>query len=188
MNKTFIIPSIFILFGFIFGISYGQDTGVESTEPIKAESELINDPEITGAKPLFWYDSKERRANGLMEEFEILLQLVLRDKDGNLLAYLETTEKIRVRPSSLNWFMMQQPNTNYVMIDNEPFEVIHWRTNESPARKSHYAMAMYIHISKVPDLGKINLVVMNHEAYQVEPGDRLKVYWTAYLPINPSSR
>lgn len=187
MNKTLIFASIFILFGFIFGISYGQDSGAESTEPIKAESELINDPEITGAKSLYWYDSKERRSKGLMEEFEILLQLVLRDKDGNLLAYVETTEKIRVRPSSLNWFMMQQPNKNYVMIDNEPFEVIHWRTNESPARKSHYAMAMYVLISKVPDLGKLNLVVMNHEAYQVEPGDRLKVYWTAYLPINPSS-
>jgi len=188
MNKTFIFASIFILFGFIFGISYGDDTGAESTEPIKTESELINDPEITGAKPLYWYDSKERRANGLMEEFEILLQLVLRDKDGNLLAYLETTEKIRVRPASLHWFLMEQPNKNYAMIDNEPYEVIHWRTNETPARKSHYTMAMYVHISKVPDLGRINLVVMNHEGYQVEPGDRLKVYWTAYLPINPSSR
>ncbi len=188
MNKIFIIPSIFILFGFIFGISYGADSGAESTEPIKTESELINDPEITGAKSLYWYDSKERRANGLMEEFEILLQLVLRDKDGNLLAYLETTEKIRVRPASLHWFMMEQPNKNYAMIDNEPYELIHWRTNESPARKSHYTMAMYVHISKVPDLGRINLVVMNHEGYQVEPGDRLKVYWTAYLPINPSSR
>ncbi len=187
MNKIFIITSIFILFGFIFGISYGDDTEAESTEQIKTESELINDPEITGAKSLYWYDSKERRGKGLMEEFEILLQLVLRDKDGNLLAYVETTEKLRVRPSSLHWFLMEQPNKNYVMIDNEPYEVIHWRSNESPAQKSHYAMAMYVHISTVPDLGRLNLVVMNHDAYQVEPGDRLKVYWTAYLPINPSS-
>jgi hypothetical protein len=187
MNKCFGLASVFILLGFMFGISYGEGTGAESTDPIKDETEIIIDPEITGAKPLFWYDSKERRANGLMEEIDVLLQLVIRDKDGNLLAYIETTEKLRVRPSSLHWYLMEQTNKNYVMIDKEPFEVIHWKTNEPPAKKSKYSMAMYVLISKVPDLGKLNLVVMNHEAYQVEPGDRLKVYWTAFLPINPSS-
>ncbi len=186
--KKFIILTIFvILVGSVLGISYGNETGSESTKPIETQRQVNNDPKITGAKPLFWYDKTERRANGLMEEVEVLLQLVIRDKDGNLLSYIETTEKLRVRPSSLHWYLMEQQNKNYVMIDNEPFEVIHWKTNESPAKKSKYSMAMYVLISKVPDLGRTNLVIMNHEAYQVEPGDRLKVYWTAFLPINPSS-
>jgi len=187
MNQFTGLTFSIILLGSMFGISYGEDSVAESTEPIKTKSELINDPEITGAKPLFWYDEAERKKKGVMEEIIILLQLVLRDKDGNLIGYLETTEKLRVRASSLHWFVLEQPNRNYVMIDNEPFEVIHWQTNESPAKKSHYTMAMYVLISRVPDLGKLNLVVMNHEGYQVEPGDRLKVYWTAFLPINPSS-
>jgi len=186
MKKCLGLASIFILFGSIFGISYGQDIGVESTAPIEKKTEAINEPEITGAKALFWYDKAERKEKGIMEEVEVLLQLVLRDKNGNLLAYIETTEKLLVKPSSLHWFLMQQQKKNYVMIDNEPFEVIHWKTNEAPAHKK-YSMAMYVLISKVPDLGRQNLVVMNHEAYQVEAGDRLKVYWTAFLPINPSS-
>jgi len=41
-------------------------------------------------------------------------------------------------------------------------------------------------MGKVPDIGSTGLVTMNHEAYQIEPRDKLEVYWTVFLPINPS--
>ena len=184
MKKYFCLATIFILF-VTFGIAYAQDSSAEDTAD-GAIPEIENDPKITGAKSLYWYDLKERKEKGVMEEIKVLLQLVLRDKDGNLISYIEATEKLRVRPSSLHWFVMQQYNVEYVMIDNEPYEVIHWRGNEPPANKSHYSMAMYVLMGKVPDIGTTALVTMNHEAYQVEPGDKLQVYWTVFLPINPS--
>ena len=182
--KYFCLATIFILF-FTFGIAYAQNSSAEDTVD-GAKAEIENDPKITGAKSLYWYDRNERKAKGVMEEIKVLLQLVLRDKDGNLISYMETTEKIKVKPSSLHWFLMQQHNVNYVMIDNVPYEVIHWPGNEPRAKKSHYAMAMYVLMGKVPDIGSTGLVTMNHEAYQIEPRDKLEVYWTVFLPINPS--
>lgn len=189
MKKYFSFACIFILSSIMFGI-YVQDVLADNTTAnTGAKSDFLydeNGPENTGAKSLFWYDEQERYQKGLMEEFDILLQIVHRDKDGNLISYIETTERLGVRPSSLYWYFMQQSYKEYVMIDNEPFEVIHWVGNEPPAEKSHYAMAMYVLIARVPDLDVINLLLMNHEAYQVEPGDKLEVYWTGFLPINPS--
>ena len=185
--KYFCLASIFILLG-TFGISYAQDSSGEATGVDNAGAEIVIEPEITGAKSLYWYDKDERKEKGVMEEVKILLQMVQRDKEGNLISYMESTETLRVRPASFHWFLMQQHNINYVMIDNEPYEVIHWPGNEPPARKSHYAMAMYVLMGKVPDIGSTSLVTMNHEAYQVEPGDKLEVYWTAFLPINPSGK
>lgn len=185
MKKCLGLISSIILLSSVFGISYVDDTEAKSTGAEGSGAAVVNDPEITGAQSPFWFDVRERVGKGVKEKTEVLLQLVLRDKNGNLLAYVETTEKLRLRPAFFYTFLMEQGNKNYVMIDNKPFEVIHWPGNESPARKSHYSMAMYVLIHKVPDFGRQNLVVMNHEAYQVQPGDRLEVYWTAYLPINP---
>jgi len=185
--KYFCLAAIFILLG-TFGISYAQETGAEDAAVDDAGGKIVNEPENTGAKSLYWYDRDERKQKGVMEEIKILLQMVQRDKEGNLISYIESTQNLLVRPSSLHWYLMQQHNKNYVMIDNQPYEVIHWPGNEPPAKKSHYSMAMYILMAKVPNIGPTGLVTMNHEAYQVEPGDKLEVYWTAFLPINPSGK
>ncbi len=64
MKKYFCLATIFILFG-TFGIAYAQDSSAEDTAD-GAIPEIENDPKITGAKSLYWYDLKERKQKGVM--------------------------------------------------------------------------------------------------------------------------
>jgi hypothetical protein len=183
MKKLTSLAIIFLLFGSVFGISYGQGTGAGSTAPDNSVDEDVDDIKITGAKPWYTYDVGERSEKVDFADVVVLLQLVLRDKDGNLLGYIETTEKMQVRHAFLYWYLMDKPNKHFVTIDNKPYEVIQWPGNEAPNTKEHYSMAMYVLLHNVPDFGRQNLVIMNHEAYQVDPGDKLEVYWTVLMPV-----
>jgi hypothetical protein len=183
MKKCTSFALIVILFGSVFGISYGQNSGDESTLENDSDVHVVSGPEITGAKPLYWYDTLERSKKIDYNDVVVLLQLVIRDKDGVLLGYVETTEKLHIRPAFLYWYLMDKPNKHFVTIENKPYEIIQWPGNEAPNQKEHYSMAMYVLLHNVPDFGRQNLVIMNHEAYQVDPGDKLEVYWTVLMPV-----
>ncbi len=116
-------------------------------------------------------------------EVEVLLQLVLRNKEGQLLAYVETEEKRGIRPWYLDRYLDKVTDNKIITKDGKRYELIQFEKYEPPARKSKYSMAMYVLMGPGAPGQNAALLWMNHDAYQVEPGDKLKVYYTIYRPI-----
>ena len=116
-------------------------------------------------------------------EIEVLLQLVLRNKEGQLLAYVETEEKRGIRPWYLDRYLDKVTDNKIITKDGKRYELIQFEKYEPPAVKSKYSMAMYVLMGPGPPGENAALLWMNHDAYQIEPGDKLKVYYTIYRPI-----
>jgi len=117
------------------------------------------------------------------KEIQVLLQLVLRNKEGQLLAYVETEEKRGIRPWYLDRYLDKVTDNKIIFKDGKRYELIQFEKYEPPARKSKYSMAMYVLMGPGAPGTNAALLWMNHDAYQVEPGDKLKVYYTIYRPI-----
>ena len=116
-------------------------------------------------------------------EIEVFLQLVLRNKEGQLLAYIETEEKRGIRPWYLDRYLDKVTDNKIITKDGKRYELIQFEKYEPPAQKSKYSMAMYVLMGPGAPGKNAALLWMNHDAYQVEPGDKLKVYYTIYRPI-----
>lgn len=109
---------------------------------------------------------------------DVLLQLILRDSDGNLLAYTETKEIMAFRPLYLMSYLDDISNKKIIIKDGKQVELIQFEKPE-PTVQHRHTTAMYVLMSWVDEENKVlPLLWMNHEAFQVDPGDTLEVYWT----------
>jgi len=118
-----------------------------------------------------------------VNEIEVLLQLVLRNKEGQLIAYIETDEKRGIRPWYLDRYLDKVTDNKIITKDGKRYELIQFEKYEPTHKKSKYSMAMYVLIGPGAPNQNVPLLWMNHDAYQVETGDKLKVYYTIYRPI-----
>ncbi len=147
------------------GISFAQTSGAISED----ESELTG---AVGAK------IPRDRAELMKNPPDVLLQLILRDSEGDLIAYTETKEIMAQRPLYLQRHLDNLEDPKIISKDGKQYELIQFQSPEPIVKHSH-ATAMYTLMVRVPEeTGPIPLLWMNHEAMQVEPGDKMFVYWT----------
>jgi hypothetical protein len=152
------------------GISYSQET----------EDNIVENSTLTGAvagyqsisKPLDFFD------------LQVLLQIIHRNSDGDLIGYIETTEKLRIRPAWLTTYLNTIPDKKVIIQDGKLYELIQFEDYEPPVDKSKYSMAMFLLVTRFEDVGVQSIVTMNHEAYLIDPGDQITVYWTFLRQIS----
>ncbi len=167
---------------FIFVISVVLILFVITSNQAIAQNELEDNS--TGAVSDAEVYQKKTKQPFDINEVEVLLQLVLRNKEGQLLAYIETEEKIGIRPWFLDNYLNKVTDNNKIVTkDGKRYELIQFEKYEPPARKSKYSMAMYVLFGPGPPGENVPILWMNHDAYQIEPGDKLKVYYTFLRPI-----
>ena len=112
------------------GISFAQTYGAISED----ESELTGS---VGAK------IPRDRADIMENPPDVLLQLILRDSDGNLLAYTETKENMAFRPLYLMSYLDDIPNKKIIIKDGKQVELIQFEKPE-PTVQHRHTTAMYV--------------------------------------------
>jgi len=169
-NRLMKIPIIILFLSVILipatiGISFGQTSGAISED----ESEFSGAVEEKIPRD---------RAEIMENPPDVLLQLVLRNSDGNLLAYTETKEIMALRPLYLMDYLDDITNKKIIIKEGKQLELIQFEKPE-PTVKHRHTTAMYVLMAWVDEENKVlPLMWMNHEAFQVDPGDTMKVYWT----------
>ena len=112
---------------------------------------------------------------------EVMLQLELRDSDGNFLTYIEAKQITQIDPFLLNEFLDKQ-NKEFLIKDGKSYEVIQWQGRTEKFNKQHAwsQFNLWVH-----DEGKLKKVlVIRHNSYQTQPGDTITVYWTIIRPAS----
>ncbi len=113
---------------------------------------------------------------------KVLLQLILRNSDGGLVAYIEGKQITTIKQKWLNPYLDEKPDKKIIIEDGKKLEVIQWQGKTETFKRVH-AIAMFV--LKVPDEDKWrDALLVNHGAYQVEPGDKISVYWTIIRPAS----
>ena len=108
---------------------------------------------------------------------KVLLQLELRNSDNQLVAYIEATKILRINPDLLNEYLDSLPSKKNVNIDEKNYDLFQFQRRTETFSKTH-SMALF-DLRVLPIDGNFRTAIrINHEAYQVEPGDKLSVYWT----------
>ena len=112
---------------------------------------------------------------------EIMLQLELRDSDGNLRTYIESKKIIAFDQLMFNKFFEKQ-NKEFLIKDGKAYEIIQFQGHTETFGRKH-AMSLFILWGPEENTYKKVLAVA-HNSYQVEPGDTLRVFWTIIRPVN----
>ena len=167
MKNSIMMLVFSILSGYILvGICYGQTTGASTDDSIVTGA--------VGAKGLA--DSESTGAQSTKNPPQVLMQLQLRDAKGHLLAYIEGTRIVSLKPVMLNQYLDTIPGKQIIMKEGKMYELIQFQRPEPTVVRSH-SMAMFVLMARIDDKNQ-NVLMINHDAYQVEPGDTATVYWT----------
>jgi len=113
---------------------------------------------------------------------KVMLQLELRDSDGNFITYIEAEQIIAIYLLELNDFLDNQNNKEYLIEDNKAYEKIQWQGRTEKFTKQH-AWSQFNLWSFVQD-ESIPVLTVRHNSYQSQPGDTVKVYWTIVRPVS----
>jgi len=115
---------------------------------------------------------------------EVLLQIVLRDSNGSLVAYIETDQFIIISTLGLNRFLDNQNLTHkeFFIKDDKKYESHKWETsNQKYNIQTVYAGTV------LPDIYQnefVELLRMRHDSFQSEPGDTSRFFWTVIRPAS----
>jgi len=115
---------------------------------------------------------------------EILLQLELRNSNGNLLAYIESEHITGIAPLELKRFLDNLNNTRkeFFIKDDIKYERQQWEKATEKFNKRHAWSAF-----QLLDLYEnefVSLLVVRHDSFQTEPGDSIRVFWTVVRPVS----
>jgi len=113
---------------------------------------------------------------------EVMLQLELRDSDGNFLTYIEAEQIIVIYPLELNEFLDKQNYKEFLIKDEKAYEVIQWQGKTEKFNKQHAYSQFILWAYDENEFEKV--LVVRHNSYQTQPGDTLTVYWTIIRPGN----
>ncbi len=111
---------------------------------------------------------------------EVILQLQLRNSEGQLVSYIEGTQINSINPFLLDQYLDTKPS-QIIEKDNQSFELIQWQGQTEKINNFHSMSIFILWVPRVNDFGVALGII--HDAYQVEPGDTLTVYWTVIRPI-----
>ncbi len=111
----------------------------------------------------------------------VMLQLVIRDSDGNLVAYVEGVQIMAIYPLEFNEFLDKQ-HKEFLIKDDKAYEIIQWQGKTEKFTKKYTYSSFNLWAN---DQGKFKKVLMvRHDSYQTQPGDTVSVYWTIIRPAN----
>ena len=113
---------------------------------------------------------------------EVLLQLQIRNSEGELVSYIEANKIVAINPSLLDEFLENQTYKKIIVKDEKAFEVIQWQGKTETFDK-RYVYSLFILWVTVGNEYESAIEVL-HNSYQSEPGDTATVYWTVIRPAN----
>ncbi|WP_249111074.1 hypothetical protein [Nitrosopumilus sp. K4] len=119
----------------------------------------------------------------LGDDIFVFVQTTVRNSDGTLLVYLESTKFTDLNMSALESFLnfeASRGNDPVITIDGEKFQVI--RRVQSQEFDSDGLVASTI-LSDVVDGKPTVLARFAHDGYTVESGDTLESMWTFVRPV-----
>jgi len=114
----------------------------------------------------------------------IMLQGVLRDSNGILVAYVEAEQIIGISPLELNRFLDNQNQTRkeFFIKDDQKYEIQQWEMNpEKFSEKLAYSSSAPKDIFQNEFLV---IIQMRHDSYQTQPGDTMRLFWTIIRPVS----
>ena len=116
---------------------------------------------------------------------KVLLQIQLRNSDDQLVAYVEGTKIMRINEKVLNEHLDSLGSSRIITIEDKNYELFQWQGRTETFARTH-SISMYA-LKVLPIDGQHqNALLINYEAYQVEPGDKILIYWTIMRPVvNP---
>ncbi len=112
---------------------------------------------------------------------KIMLQLELRDSDGNLITYIEAEQIIGINPLGLNEFLDNQKYKKFLIKDGKAYEIIQWQGQTEKLKKHAYSQ---FDLWKSGQDGFERILTVRHNSYQTQHGDTLTVYWTIVRPAS----
>jgi len=112
---------------------------------------------------------------------EVMLQLELRDSDGNLVSYIEATQVIAIDPLKLNEFLDGINYKEFLIKNGKAYEKIQWQGITEKLKKHTYSQFnLWVY-----DQNELKMVLsVRHNSYQAQPGDTLTIYWTIIRPAS----
>lgn len=122
--------------------------------------------------------------NYFTEDLFIFVQTIIRNSDGVLVAYIESTKFTEVNVFDLNSFLefeVSQGNDPIVTVDGNNYQII--RRVQSQTFDSPELVASTILINNVPE-GKVTLARFAHDGYNVYSGDTMDSIWTFIRPVS----
>ncbi len=112
---------------------------------------------------------------------EVMLQLELRDSDGNFISYIEATQVIAIDPLKLNEFLDNKNYKEFSIKDGKAYEKIQWQGQTEKLKKHAYSQ---FDLWKSGQDGFERILTVRHNSYQTQHGDTLTVYWTIVRPAS----
>jgi len=114
------------------------------------------------------------------EKLQVLLQLQIRNSEGHLVSYVEGTQIAMIRQIFLNEYLDEKPNKKIIVKEGKIYELIQWHARTEKFDKVHAKAIFSLWIQRDGEL--VTVLGIIHNAYQVEPGDTITVYWTIMRP------
>jgi len=112
---------------------------------------------------------------------EVMLQLVLRDYDGNFITYIEAKQIIQINHLKLNEFLDNINNKKYLIKDGKAYEIIQWQGQIEKLKKHAYSQ---YDLWKLGQDGFEKILTVRHNSYQTQDGDIVTAYWTIVRPAS----
>jgi len=113
---------------------------------------------------------------------QVLLQLQIRNSEGQLVSYVGGTKIVTIHYNLLNEFLDEKPNKRTIVKEGKNYELIQWQARTEGFNKVHAMTIFSLWIQK--DGRWVTPLEIIHNSYQVEPGDTLAIYWTIMRPIS----
>ena len=115
---------------------------------------------------------------------EVLLQILLRDSNGSLVAYIETERFLLVNPLELNIFLDNQNQTRkeFFIKDDKKYESQKWET-----KHDEFSVQRTFSSTILKDVYQNEFVLvaqMLYDSYQTQPGDTARFFWTVVRPVS----
>ena len=114
---------------------------------------------------------------------EVMLQLVMRDSEGNLITYIEAEQILEFYPDRLKKFLDNLNYKEFLIKDGKAYEKFHWQGNTENFDKQHVWNQFNLWTTDQSGTPVVVLVV-RHNGYQSQPGDTILVYWTVVRPAS----
>jgi len=113
---------------------------------------------------------------------EVMLQLVLRDSDGNFLTYIEAKQIIVIYPLELNEFLDKQNHKEFLIKDDKTYEIIQWQGKTEKYGEQNVYSQSNLWAYQQDEFKSV--LTVRHNSFQTQPGDTLTVYWTIIRPAS----
>lgn len=137
------------------------------------------------AIPLAWGEDSSAYQTEIGDAVFIFVQSTLRDSDGTLVAYLESTKFTDINYPALGPFLdyeSSRGNDPVVSIDGSQYQAI--RRVQTQTFHADGLVAS-TNLSDRLDGDTVHLVRFAHDGYPTAPGDTLESIWTFLRPVVP---